>query len=375
MDPIAHTFTGAALAGAGLRRVTPLATATLILAANAPDVDIVVQFAGMYASLAHRRGWTHGVLALAIWPFVLTAIMLAWDRWRRRRRDPQAAPVRPLPILGLAALGVATHPALDWLNTYGMRWLMPFDGRWFYGDAVFIVDPWIWLALGGVLFLQHSSSWSALIGWGLFFALATTLMLSVDIVPAAARALWIAGLLGLGLLRLRRRGERLPAPGAVAARERRTRITVTAVAAYIVLMVGLGRAAEAEVRRAMAAGGESAADVMAGPAPADPFGRVVVAAVPSGYYRLGEFHWLRSPRLQLSPEPLEAGPRDRVVAAAAQHPDARDFLTWVRFPVTRVEPREAGYEVVFSDARAAVGQGPFARVVVWVDAAPRLAGP
>jgi len=40
--------------------------------------------------------------------------------------------------------GGAHHPTLDWLNTYGMRWLMPFSGRWFYGDAVFIVDPGCW---------------------------------------------------------------------------------------------------------------------------------------------------------------------------------------------------------------------------------------
>ena len=24
---------------------------------------------------------------------------------------------------------------------------MPFDHRWFYGDAMFIIDPWLWLAL------------------------------------------------------------------------------------------------------------------------------------------------------------------------------------------------------------------------------------
>jgi inner membrane protein len=28
-----------------------------------------------------------------------------------------------------------------------MRWLMPFVNRWYYGDALFIVDPWIWAAL------------------------------------------------------------------------------------------------------------------------------------------------------------------------------------------------------------------------------------
>jgi inner membrane protein len=45
LDPITHTFTGAALAAAGVRRATPLATAALILGANAPDVDAVTYFA------------------------------------------------------------------------------------------------------------------------------------------------------------------------------------------------------------------------------------------------------------------------------------------------------------------------------------------
>ena len=37
---------------------------------------------------------------------------------------------------------------MDFLNSYGVRLLMPFSGRWFYGDALYIVDPWLYLALG-----------------------------------------------------------------------------------------------------------------------------------------------------------------------------------------------------------------------------------
>ena len=35
------------------------------------------------------------------------------------------------------------------LNSYGVRLLMPFSDRWFYGDALYIVDPWLYLLLGG----------------------------------------------------------------------------------------------------------------------------------------------------------------------------------------------------------------------------------
>ncbi|MGE3614568.1 MAG: metal-dependent hydrolase [Gemmatimonadales bacterium] len=152
MDPICHTLVGATLSRAGLDRLTRRATATLILAANAPDVDILAAPLGM--SLAWRRGATHGVPALVAWPFLIAVVMVAWDRWRRR---PGEAPVRWWPLVGMSALGVLTHPFLDYLNNYGMRWLMPVRDRWFYGDSLFIVDPWLYLALGVGLWLTGSA--------------------------------------------------------------------------------------------------------------------------------------------------------------------------------------------------------------------------
>src|SRR5213083_187121 len=138
MDPICHTLVGLCLADSGLKLRTALGTATLVIAANLPDVDVLAIYLGQ--NLAWRRGWTHGILALVVWPLVLTGLMCGWSAVRAGR-------VRPLQLLLLSALGVLTHPALDYLNTYGMRWLMPFQDRWFYGDTLFIVDPWIWTAL------------------------------------------------------------------------------------------------------------------------------------------------------------------------------------------------------------------------------------
>src|SRR5690606_37783682 len=150
MDNLCHTLAGAALAGAGLRRLSPLATAALVIGANVPDVDAFVYlFADGYAALAFRRGITHGLPALLLWPFLVTALLLAWSRALRSGR----APPRAGPLLLASAAGVLSHPALDWLNTYGMRWLLPLDGRWSYGDAVFIVDPWLWLGFGAAAFL------------------------------------------------------------------------------------------------------------------------------------------------------------------------------------------------------------------------------
>ena len=103
---------------------------------------------GPAADLSFRRGWTHGIPALLVLPFVLTGAMLLLDRAvRRARHAVLPSGVRPSQVLLLAAISILTHPILDTLNTYGVRWLMPVRGDWFYGDTLFIVDPWLWLIL------------------------------------------------------------------------------------------------------------------------------------------------------------------------------------------------------------------------------------
>ena len=99
MDNLTHALVGAALSKAGLQRHTPLAAATLVLAANAPDVDIFAYANGPYFGLAFRRGITHGVPALAVLPFAVAGLVLAWDRGVRRRRNPSASPARPAAVL------------------------------------------------------------------------------------------------------------------------------------------------------------------------------------------------------------------------------------------------------------------------------------
>lgn len=143
MDPVCHTLVGATLSRAGLDRLTRRATGALMLAANAPDVDILALFVGR--NLEWRRGVTHGIPALLVWPFIIAAAVWLWDRVRR---PPGRAPVSVPGLLAISALGAASHPFLDYLNVYGMRWLMPLRDQWFYGDSVFIVDPWLYLVLG-----------------------------------------------------------------------------------------------------------------------------------------------------------------------------------------------------------------------------------
>jgi inner membrane protein len=145
LDNITHTLVGAALAEAGLRKRTALGAATLMIGANFPDIDALAIAFGK--NLEFRRGPTHGFLALVILPWVLAGIMWLWDSQVRRRRDPSLPPADYRQLALLSAIAILTHPTLDYMNTYGMRWLMPFVDKWFYADGLFIVDPWFMLTL------------------------------------------------------------------------------------------------------------------------------------------------------------------------------------------------------------------------------------
>jgi inner membrane protein len=146
MDNLTHSLAGAILGQMGLKQKTALAMPTLIIAANIPDIDAVATLLGGHQHLAIRRGITHGPPAMIILPLLLTGAMLAWDEWKRKG-DQGRAPVNKGWLLALAFIGTLSHPAMDWLNSYGIRLLEPFSSQWFYGDTIFIIDIWIWAAL------------------------------------------------------------------------------------------------------------------------------------------------------------------------------------------------------------------------------------
>jgi inner membrane protein len=350
MDNLTHSLVGAALAEAGPRDRFALATPTLILAANVPDVDVISYLIGdEFAALAWRRGITHGIPALLLWPFVVAALMLAWDGLVRRRRHPDAAPVRPGPLLALAALGAITHPALDWLNTYGMRWWLPFDGTWSYGDSVFIIDPWLWLGLGGVVFLARSRSWKGLSAWALLAVLASILVLGVGVVPVWTRILWTAGLLAFAWIRWRRPFHQEPDPRP--RRQRYARVAVAGAALYVVAMTGAAAVAERGARAEAVALGLEPADVMTAPNPGQVAEREVIITTNDAYHH-GTWRWGRTPRLELvgEPLPMRSGPVS-VIDRAVTDARAQHFLVWSRYPYARAREVDGGWSVRFGDAR------------------------
>jgi inner membrane protein len=149
MDNLTHSLVGALIGQMGLKRKTGLAMPTLIIAANIPDIDAVATFLGGHQHLAIRRGITHGPIAMLLLPLLLWGAMLWFDRWRAHRgtRPEKRLPVDAKWLLALAYIGCLSHPLFDWFNSYGIRLLEPFSSQWFYGDTIFIIDIWLWIAL------------------------------------------------------------------------------------------------------------------------------------------------------------------------------------------------------------------------------------
>lgn len=148
MEPITHFLFGATLGRAGLNRKTALATATLTLAAEAPDLDVFGHFVGNSAfGFEHHRGFTHSFLGL---PLIAVAVVgFMYGIWRlrgRKTRDPNLPPKWGL-LFVYAYLAGVSHILLDFTNNYGVRPFWPFSERWYSWDIVFIVEPALWAIL------------------------------------------------------------------------------------------------------------------------------------------------------------------------------------------------------------------------------------
>jgi inner membrane protein len=289
VDPVCHTLVGAALAETGLKRRTPAATATLLIGANLPDLDMLSYAWGSLAALSFRRGWTHGVLAMAVLPLMLaTAVVWVRRLWTRKRGGEPAA-FQQVALLSYVA--VLTHPILDTLNTYGMRWLMPFRDRWFYGDALFIVDPWVWGVLAGGVLLARRHGTGRPARWALGLG------------AAYAVAMWFGSLIA-------------------------------------------GRDACSQLADTPGNGG----GILVSPVPVNSFTRLVV--IDEGdRYRFGWYRWLGHPRLAWEGDVVVKNGDDPAARAAAATAEGAMFLQWARFPFFLTEHGRGETLVHIVDAR------------------------
>lgn len=300
MDNLTHSLIGAALGQAGLKRKTGLAMPALIIAANLPDIDAPCAIYGV-ESLSMRRGITHGPIALVLLPLVLAALLYGFDRWQARRgkRPAGRLPVQFSWLLALCYLGAFTHPLFDWFNNYGIRLLEPFSSQWFYGDTLFIIDP------------------------------------------------WIIAMLGFGVWRsLKRERGGLPWP------YRPARTAIAGVTGYVLLNMGISSVAADSVRMDDPYPHVAVANAV----PIAFWRRDVLWRTREGYGAVT--YSLFGPRRAGEGEGIPTNLADpRIAARAANDPAARSFLFWSRMPVAEPD----GDTIVLRDQRflSIPDRGPF----------------
>jgi inner membrane protein len=250
--PLAQQEPGA-LVNSALRRATLL---TSVLANNLPDLDFLYRgiTPGKLGYLLHHRGHTHTFVASV--PLALISVgITAWVLRARGRH----LPLRDYWFLvGVALLGGALHILFDFGNNYGVHPFWPFDNRWYYGDAIFIVEPWLIVVLAGVALGARRSALTRNALWVLVALLLGAAWVSELLASAAALALTLAAVGWLAWLR--QAGPRRRGVGAV--------LGLGLVAASF-----LGGRAEvrAELRRALESEPGELVSLSSTPAPGNPF--------------------------------------------------------------------------------------------------------
>jgi inner membrane protein len=285
LDNVCHALVGAACVRARVAAPARLGLMTSVIAANLPDLDVLV-FASDVPLVAFRRGWTHGVLAQAVMPAALAGLMFV----AAKRRSGSAEKVALGPLILLSYLGVVLHVFMDYLNNYGVRFLMPFSGRWFYGDSLFIVDPWLWILFGTAVVVGGRN------------------------------------------------------------RVRAARILIAVAAAYILIMMGSARAAKSIVADAWLRGtGTPAQSLMVGPVPVNPFRKAVIIDA-GDRYRRGTFNWFDR-RTVFSDAAIEKNAGHPAVSVARHDRRIAGILVWARFPFWEIVPATEGTRVTVRDVR------------------------
>jgi inner membrane protein len=308
LEPITHFLTGACLGRAGLNRHTALATLTLTLAAEAPDLDVLSRIKGPAFAFAHHRGFTHSFLGVPIdAAVVLGFVYLIWRMRGRKLNDPNL-PARWGLLFFYACLAGLSHLLLDFTNNYGLRPFWPFSEKWYSWDIVFIFEP--------IMF-----------------------------------GLLLAGLIAPSLFALvdREIGVRSGGP--------RGRLAAALALVGVVLLWGLR---DFEHRRAVNALGsrtyQNAEPLRASayPALANPFRWYGVVETP-GFFALTPVNSLGPEVDPLDHIDIRYKPEETPITLAAKRSYlGRVYLDWAKYPITETEtlpPPEAGYIVTFQDLR------------------------
>jgi inner membrane protein len=147
LEPLTHFLTGALLARAGFNRKSALATATMTLAAEAPDLDVIGLLKGPVYGFAHHRGFTHSFVGLLFTSALVVTFMYVIWLLRGRTTNIPGLPPRWGLLFLFAYIAGLSHILLDFTNSYGVRPFWPFWEKWYSWDIVSIIEPALYIFL------------------------------------------------------------------------------------------------------------------------------------------------------------------------------------------------------------------------------------
>jgi membrane-bound metal-dependent hydrolase YbcI (DUF457 family) len=153
VDNLTHTLFAATLARTRLERTGRGTTAALLIASNAPDIDVLASTGGAVDYLHWHRGPTHGLLGV-IGLGVATAALVYAGRFlldRRRAREHARPDATFVQLVLVSMLAVFLHVLMDFPTSYGSRSLSPFDWHWYGLDLMPIVDIYLLFVLATTL--------------------------------------------------------------------------------------------------------------------------------------------------------------------------------------------------------------------------------
>jgi len=154
MDNLTHTLFGLTLARTPLGRAGRGTTTALVIASNAPDIDIVTTLRGGASYLQWHRGPTHGPLGLVVLGLLTAVVVRGVQRFQVGVPRGPEEPDAPFGMLVAASMtGILCHILMDFPTSYGTRLLSPFDWHWYASDLMPIVDVYLIIVLvAGLLF-------------------------------------------------------------------------------------------------------------------------------------------------------------------------------------------------------------------------------
>jgi membrane-bound metal-dependent hydrolase YbcI (DUF457 family) len=154
LDNLTHSLFGLTLARTPLGRAGRGTTVALLLASNAPDIDIVATAGGAVKYLEWHRGPTHGPLGVVALGLASAGLaVLARRLWTARRRAARdrADDASFVMLWIVSMIGVVCHVLMDLPTSYGTRPLSPFDWHWYAFDWMPIVDVYLLAVLAAGL--------------------------------------------------------------------------------------------------------------------------------------------------------------------------------------------------------------------------------